>query len=122
MSNSSLAEKFIPASHFSNGRDGRKIERICLHHMAGVLSCEQCGRIFQGNRKASTHYGIGNDGRIAQYVDEANTAWANSNWDSNCKSVTIENSNSEVGGNWAISDTTLNSLIKFIFKFYPFGF
>ena len=114
MSNSSLAEKFIPASHFSNGRDGRKIERICLHHMAGVLSCEQCGRIFQGNRKASAHYGIGNDGRIAQYVDEANTAWANSNWDSNCKSVTIENSNSEVGGNWAISDATLNSLIKLV--------
>lgn len=114
MSNSSLAEKFIPASHFSNGRDSRKIERICLHHMAGVLTIEQCGRIFQGNRKASAHYGIGNDGRIAQYVDEANTAWANSNWDSNCKSVTIETSNNAVGGNWTVSDEALNSLIKLV--------
>ena len=92
MSNSSLAEKFIKATHFSKGRNGRKIETITIHHMAGVLTCEQCGRIFQGNRQASAHYGVGSDGRIAQYVDEADTAWTNSNWDSNCKSVTIETS------------------------------
>ena len=71
MSNSSLAEKFIKATHFSSGRSGRKIETITIHHMAGVLTAEQCGRIFQGNRQASAHYGVGSDGRIAQYVDEA---------------------------------------------------
>lgn len=114
MSNSSLAEKFIKATHFSKGRNGRKIETITIHHMAGVLTCEQCGRIFQGNRQASAHYGVGNDGRIAQYVDEADTAWSNSNWDSNCKSITIETSNSSVGGNWPISDKVLNSLIRLV--------
>ena len=82
--------------------------------MAGVLTAEQCGRIFQGNRQASAHYGVGSDGRIAQYVDEADTAWSNSNWDSNCKSVTIETSNSSAGGNWPISDTVLNSLIRLV--------
>lgn len=114
MSNSSLAEKFIKATHFSKGRNGRKIETITIHHMAGVLTCEQCGRIFQGNRQASAHYGVGSDGRIAQYVDEADTAWSNSNWDSNCKSITIETSNSSVGGNWPISDKVLNSLIRLV--------
>lgn len=114
MSNSSLAEKFIKATHFSKGRNGRKIETITIHHMAGVLTCEQCGRIFQGNRQASAHYGVGSDGRIAQYVDEADTAWSNSNWDSNCKSVTIETSNSSAGGNWPVSDIVLNSLIRLV--------
>ena len=114
MSNSSLAEKFIKATHFSKGRSGRKIETITIHHMAGVLTCEQCGRIFQGNRQASAHYGVGSDGRIAQYVDEADTAWSNSNWDSNCKSITIETSNSSVGGNWPISDKVINSLIRLV--------
>ena len=114
MSNSSLAEKFIKATHFSSGRRGRKIETITIHHMAGILTCEQCGRIFQGNRQASAHYGIGNDGRIAQYVDEADTAWSNSNWDSNCKSVTIETSNNEIGGDWKVGDVTLHSLIKLV--------
>lgn len=114
MSNSSLAEKIIKATHFSKGRSGRKIETITIHHMAGVLTYEQCGRIFQGNRQASAHYGVGSDGRIAQYVDEADTAWSNSNWDSNCKSVTIETSNSSAGENWPVSDIVLNSLIRLV--------
>lgn len=114
MSNSNLAEKFIPATHYSEGRSGRRIEMIAIHHMAGVLTAEQCGSIFQGNREASSHYGIGNDGKIAQYVDEKNTAWTNSNWDSNCKSVTIETSNNKTGGDWTVGDNALNSLIKLV--------
>ena len=114
MSNSSLVTVNMKASHYTGGRSGRKIEMITIHHMAGVLTCEQCGRIFQGSRQASAHYGIGNDGRIAQYVDEANTAWSNSNWDSNCKSVTIETSNNKTGGDWTVSNEALNSLIKLV--------
>ena len=114
MSNSSLAYTFIPASHYSKGRSGRKIEMITIHHMASVLSAEQCGKIFQGNRQASAHYGIGNDGRIAQYVDESNTAWANGHWDSNCKAVTIETSNNATGGMWTVGDSALNSLIRLV--------
>ena len=53
-------------------------------------------------------------GEIYQYVDEANTAWANGNWDSNCKAVTIETSNDSTGGEWHIGDTTLQSLIKLV--------
>lgn len=114
MNNSKLATINMPATHFSEGRDGRKIEMITIHHMAGVLSAKQCGNIFQGNREASAHYGIGNDGEIAQYVDEANTAWANGNWDANCKAVTIETSNNKTGGDWTVGDKALNSLIKLV--------
>lgn len=114
MSNSSLASMFIPAKWYTKGRDGRHIEMITIHHMACIYSAEQCGKSFQGTKKASSHYGVGVYGEIAQYVDEANTAWANANWDSNCKAVTIETSNDEVGGEWHVSDTTLRSLIKLV--------
>ena len=81
--------------------------------MAGKLTAKQCGSIFQNkNRKASSNYGIGYDGEIALYVNESDTSWCNSNWDSNCRSVTIEVSNSSNGGNWPVSDKSLNSLIS----------
>lgn len=117
MSKSSLVQVNVPAhsGNYTVGRSGRKIEAITIHHMAGVLSAEQCGAIFQqAGRGGSSHYGIGNDGKIGQYVDESNTAWTNSNWDSNCKSVTIETSNCENGGQWKVSDKALNSLIKLV--------
>ena len=115
MSKSSLVQVVVPAyeGNYSKGRSGRKIEQICLHHMAGRLTAEQCGKIFQQvGRYGSSHYGIGYDGRIGQYVDESDTAWTNSNWDSNCKSVTIETSDND--NSWYVNDTTLNSLIKLV--------
>lgn len=117
MSKSSLAQVNVPAyvGNYTKGRNGKKIEAVTIHHMAGVLSAEQCGALFQQvGRNGSSHYGIGNDGKIGQYVDENNTAWTNSNFDSNCKSVTIETSNCKTGGNWEVSDKALNSLIKLV--------
>ena len=117
MSKSGLATISDPAyeGNFTYGRSGRNIEAITIHHMAGKLTAEQCGRIFQQvGRYGSSHYGIGYNGEIASYVDEENTAWTNSNWDSNCKSVTIETSNSEMGGSWPVSDASLNALIKLV--------
>ena len=117
MSNSRLVNVKVPTyeGNYTKGRSGRKIEMITIHHMAGVLSAEQCGKIFQAKgRGASSHYGIGNDGKIGLYVDESDTAWCNSNWDSNCKSVTIETSNDKTGGQWTVGDKALNSLIKLV--------
>lgn len=102
-------------SNYTKGRSGKNIELIAIHHMAGILTAEQCGNIFvRQGRGASSHYGIGNNGEIAQYVNESNTAWTNANWDSNCRSVTIETSNCEIGGDWKVSDNALNSLIKLV--------
>lgn len=117
MSNSSLVTVKIPANanNYSVGRSGRKIEKIGIHHMAGILTAKQCGNIFQNaNRGASSNYGIGKDADVGLYVDEENTSWCNSNWDSNCKSVTIETSNCEIGGDWKVSDKVLNKLIELV--------
>lgn len=115
MSKSSLVQVVVPADegNYTKGRSGRNIEAITIHHMAGRLTAEQCGRIFQAKgRYGSSHYGVGYDGSIANYVDEENTAWTNSNWDSNCKSVTIETSDND--SSWYVNDITLNSLIKLV--------
>lgn len=116
MSNSSLAKVKVPAysGNYTEGRNS-KITEITIHHMAGVLSAKRCGMLFQAvGRKGSSHYGIGNDGAIAQYVDEKDTAWTNGNWESNNRAVTIEVSNSVAGGDWNVSDAALNSLIKLV--------
>ena len=117
MSKSSLTQIVVPAheGNYTKGRSGRSIEAITIHHMAGRLTAEQCGKIFQTKgRCGSSHYGVGYEGSVANYVDEEDTAWTNSNWDSNCKSVTIETSNDVIGGNWHVSDASLNSLIKLV--------
>ena len=49
MYKSNMVDIKVPANNnnFSEGRDGRKIEMITIHHMAGVLSAQECGKIFQ---------------------------------------------------------------------------
>ena len=116
MANSPLAtEKYLAYSgNYTKGRS-KKITEICIHHMAGVLTAKQCGAIFQRKgRNGSSNYGIGKNGEIAVYVNESDTAWCNSNWDSNCRSVSIETSNSKNGGDWLVSDKVLKSLIKLV--------
>lgn len=121
MSNSRLISSTVKANsgNYTKGRIYNnktvKTDRIVLHHMAAVLTAKECGRLFQ--RKgygASTHYGVGNDGKIALYVDEKNTAYANGDWEVNCKSVSIEISNSKTGGEWKVGSKALNSTIELV--------
>lgn len=117
MAVSPLATESYPAyaGNYSGPEARTNITEITVHHMAGVASAAQCGAIFQRpGRNGSSHYGIGVDGEIAWYVDENCVAWTNSNWPSNQRAITIENSNSEMGGEWPVSDATLNSLIKLV--------
>lgn len=117
MSHSSLAGEWIPAyqGNYTVGRGGRAIRAITVHHMAARWTARRCGESFQQiERDASSHYGIGFDGEIAQYVDEKDTAWTNGNWDSNLESVTIECANSASGAPWPVSDASLQSLTSLI--------
>ena len=70
MVKSELATVVVPAySGNYSDRRGMTICKFTPHHMAGDLTVEQCGNIFQNpNRNASSNYGIGTDGRIAIYV------------------------------------------------------
>ena len=102
-------------NNYTKGRPKGKVTHITVHHMAGVLSAQQCGGIFQNpSRKASASYGIGNGGEIANYVDENDTPWSDSNWNSNCTTVSIETSNNALGGDWTVGAAAYNSLIKLV--------
>lgn len=101
-------------SNYTKGRT-KKIRCITIHHMAGVLTASECAAIFtKPSRNGSSHYGIGYDGSVGQYVDEKDTAWTNSNWPSNCESITIETSNSAVGGSWPVNEVTFNTLVELV--------
>ena len=111
MSNSSLVNYTQFSPNCSKPRN-HSIDKITIHHMAGNLTVEQCGGVFApSSRKASANYGIGTDGRVGLYVDEANRSWCSSNSANDNRAVTIEVANDEVGGDWHVSDTALAKLI-----------
>ena len=93
----------------------RKIDTITIHHTAGVLSIESLGADFANpKRKASSTYGVGNDGRIACYVEEENTAWTSSSRDNDSRAITIEVVNSRTGEPWPVSDQAYAALIDLL--------
>lgn len=92
-----------------------KIDTITIHCMAGNLSVESCGACFaEPSRKASSNYGIGSDGRIALYVDEANRSWCSSNGVNDNRAVTIEVANTVAAEPWPVSDKAYASLLSLV--------
>ena len=90
MSNSSLVNYTAISPNSSNPRNN-KIKKITIHHMAGNLSVETCGRVFNGkNRQASSNYGIGSDGRVGMYVEEKNRAWTSSSPSTTIKQLLLK--------------------------------
>ena len=110
MSNSPLVNYTKISPHSNNPRQD-KIKKITIHHMAGNLSVETCGNVFQ-SREASSNYGIDSNGRVGMYVEEKNRSWCSSNAGNDHQAVTIEVANDEYGGNWHVSDKALNKLIE----------
>lgn len=88
------------------------IDTITIHCMACNASIERCAEIFAPvKRQASSNYGIGSDGRIGLYCDEANRSWCTSNKANDHRAVTIEIANDGRGPDWHVSDKALASLI-----------
>lgn len=111
MTNSKLATVKILSPNCSKPRN-HKIDTITIHHMAGNCTVESCGEMFKKrSRGASSNYGIGTDGRIALYVDEANRSWCSSNSKNDNRAVTIEVANSTGAPKWEVSQKAMESLI-----------
>lgn len=117
MTNSSLIDCVISAAdgNYSSSSSRTGMTDIVIHHMAGVLSAEQCGGVFANpGRGASAHYGVDGNGRVGLYVDEWDVAWHAGNWAVNQQSIGIEVANSSTGGDWRVSDAALNKTIKLV--------
>ena len=111
MSNSPLVV-YTKISPNSNNPRNHKIDTITIHHMAGNLSIEACGAGFaDSNRQASSNYGIGSDGRIGMYVEEANRSWCSSSRENDHRAITIEVANDGGSPDWHVSDKAIESLI-----------
>ncbi len=64
----------VPSPNYSEGRMNYTPIAIVVHIMEGSL--EGTDSWFSSTiSKVSAHYGIGKNGDVHQYVDEANTAW-----------------------------------------------
>ena len=109
MSNSKLVN-YTKLSPYCNKPRNAKIDKITIHHMAGNLSVETCGNVFQ-NSQSSSNYGIGTDGRVGMYVEEANRSWCSSSPANDHRAVTIEVANDGAAPNWHVSDKALTKLI-----------
>lgn len=109
MSKSSLTDVTILTNHYSS-RNGTKIDKITIHHMAGNLSVETCGNVFK-NRQASANYGIGSDGRVGCYVLEENRAWSTANPSNDRRAINIELANDGGSPEWHVSDNAINKCI-----------
>lgn len=79
--------------HFTPGRGGNKIDKVVIHHNAGVLSIDQIWQVWQ-SRAASAHYQVETGGRIGQLVWDCDTAWHAANAWINQTSIGIEFANS----------------------------
>lgn len=111
MSNSKLVN-YTNLSPNCNKPRNHKIDKITIHHMAGNLTVEDCGKLFSVSaRKASSNYGIGSDGRVGLYVDEANRSWCSGNASNDHRAVTIEVANDGAGPAWHVSEKALEKLI-----------
>lgn len=114
MSNSSLVSYTCLSPNCNKPRN-HVIDTITIHHMAGNLSVERCGQLFADPKKqGSSNYGIGSDGRIALYVDEANRAWTSGNRANDNRAITIEVANNTNKEPWTISMEAYNSLVKLL--------
>jgi N-acetyl-anhydromuramyl-L-alanine amidase AmpD len=114
MSNSSLIS-YTKLSPNNSGKRKYVIDTITIHCMAGNCSIETCGNIFaNSSASASSNYGIGSDGRIALYVDEANRSWCTSSSANDNRAVTIEVANTVAADPWPVSDAAYESLIKLV--------
>lgn len=115
MSNSSLVS-YTKLSPCKNSPRNHAIDTITIHCMAGNLSVESCGALFQNyNRQTSSNYGIGSDGRIALYVNESDRSWCTSSRSNDHRAITIEVAND--GGastGWHVSDKAMASLINLL--------
>lgn len=110
MSNSPLVD-YTRLSPSCNSPRRHSIDTITIHHMAGNLSVETCGQVFQ-TRQASSNYGVDSKGRVGLYVDEGDRSWASSSPANDHRAVTIEVANCAAAPDWPVSDAAWAKLIE----------
>lgn len=112
MSNSKLINYIRLSPNCTKPRNN-SIKKITIHMVAGNCTVETLGYIFEKkSRKASSNYGIGSDGRVGMYVEEANRSWCSGSRDNDHQAITIEVANDSGAPEWHVSDKAMKKLIE----------
>lgn len=90
------------------------IDTITIHCVVGQVTVERLGEIFaRKERQASSNYGIGLDGSIGLYVNEADRSWCSSSASNDHRAVTIEVA-SDTYHPYKVTDEAFESLILLV--------
>ena len=95
-----------------NSPRNHAIDTITIHCMAGNLSLQGCGSLFQRRGGASSNYGIDSQGNIGLYVEEKDRSWCSSSRSNDNRAITIEVANDGGAPDWHISDKAMKALIS----------
>ena len=110
----------ILTKHYSEGREGKSVDKVVVHYNAGNLTVEGCFSVWQ-TREASAHYQVESNGRIGQLVWDSDTAWHAGDWNANLTSIGVEHANMADG---TITEQALDAgshLVAAICKHYGLG-
>ena len=111
MSNSSLVTVTVKSPNHS-GKRTHAVDRITPHCMVGQMTAKACGGLFaKSSYQASSNYGIGKDGEIGLYVDEANRSWCSCSEANDQRAITIECA-SDTKSPYAMNTKVYASLVK----------
>ena len=111
MSNSSLVS-YTKLSPNHSGKRTHKIDTITPHCVVGHLSLQTLGSVFAPTtRKASSNYGVDDNGKVGMYVEEKNRSWCTSSSSNDNRAITIEIA-SDTKEPYKITDSALQGLIN----------
>lgn len=97
-----------------SGQRNHAIDTVTIHCTVGQCSVESLGNLFaQPEKRASSNYGIGADGRIGLYVEEKNCSWCSSNAANDQRAVTIEVS-SDAAEPYAVTGKAYAALLSLL--------
>lgn len=87
--NSPLVSYTKISPHRTKNRN-HSIDTITIHCVVGQCSVETIGNVFAApDRRASSNYGIGPDGRIGMYCEEKDRSWCTGGKDRNGNTVRV---------------------------------
>lgn len=113
MSNSKLVSCTLISPNKNSPRN-HEIDTITIHCVVGQCSAERIGEIFKPtSRQASSNYGIGYDGKIGLYVDEADRSWCSSSAANDNRAITIEVA-SDTTHPYAVNDKAYAALLDLV--------
>jgi LysM repeat protein len=112
MTFSPLTNGTAPHHNKFSSRFNTPIKRVIVHHWAGVRGGDS--RLTNPNEEVSANYILYSDGRLVGQVPEENRAWTSGSPAADNQSITVETQNTEVGGDWPVSDAAIAKLTELI--------